>query len=132
MHDTENDNTVNTPSGIKFKICTKCMVLKDVNEFYLIKEGRWKGSCKECHKKKCKENYQIKRDSRIEYQKKYYEEHKEARREYGRKYYEKNKVKINATTKKNRDKTRAEWRANRERHKKYLKKIMAGDKNAVY
>jgi len=132
MDNTEDKTEVNTKSDIKNKICTVCMVIKRIDQFYLKSNGHYKGPCKSCHKEKCRENYRKKRKTRLEYQKKYYEDHKEQRQAYGREYYEKNKEEIGAMSRANRIKHRDEWRANRERHRVYLEKIMNGDKDAVY
>lgn len=68
---------------IEEKRCTKCGILKTINEFHIhkiTKDGK-AHECKECCKKYAEEH----KEEKVEYNKKYYEDHKEEIVEYQRK-----------------------------------------------
>ena len=70
----------------KAKICTKCNILKPLDEFNndrSRKDGK-KSSCKECRRKYNQEH----RKEKIEYNKKYTQEHKKEKAEYDKEHYE--------------------------------------------
>ena len=101
------------------KVCTKCKVEKDFDEFYKnarLKDGL-KSQCKDCDRK-----YHEKNKERIAKRKKEYnQKNREKVMEYGRKYRENNKEKIMIYQKKyiqnNRDKSLKWQRTYREKNR---------------
>lgn len=89
------------------KICNKCGIEKNIDEFELRKDtGKYRNECKECKKNYLKKYYQDNRERLIELDKKRYEknkdkileyhkiydlEHKDIIKEKKKKYYEDNK-----------------------------------------
>lgn len=90
---------------MKLKICAKCKVEKEVNEFYLSKRDGYRSRCKLCKKeddfiwrsnnyetdKKVKKNW---RDNNKEYMITYYKDNKEKITNYNIEYYQENKEEI--------------------------------------
>lgn len=123
------------------KICKKCNIRKDINEFSKYKKNNKdyiSGSCKECINKY---NKQLREKNKIvlrEKRKKYYRDnpqkfkeykikYKDARKECLKKYREKNKEKIKLYlkeyNKKNKEKRRIKEKSKRENDKIYRLKI---------
>ena len=66
---------------LRMRVCNICEVEKDITEYNLTKEGKYKYKC-------CKSCYSIKRKAGSKI---YYEENKEILNEKSRKYYQENK-----------------------------------------
>lgn len=74
------------------KICTKCNIEKDTNQFYKLKTGKFgvRSECKEC----AKEYYENNKETIVSYKKEYYKINKEKLSKKSKMYNENNKEKI--------------------------------------
>ena len=76
------------------KICTKCCVEKQLNEFYFRKDlNKHISICKLCDSNIRKEKYITQKEQKKEYSKTYYNKNREKKIEYGKTYYLLNKEK---------------------------------------
>ena len=83
--------------GTDMKKCTKCLLIKNFEEFYKDKKSRdgRRSSCKNCQDASNKD-YLAKKSYDIKsYQKEYYQKNSDKLKAYRRDYYERNKVDIN-------------------------------------
>ena len=78
------------------KQCSKCNLIKWVDEYYKKLENRdgLKNECKECTKQIVKKNYIINKDKINEYNRKYYQANKTEIRENHKQYYQNNRSNI--------------------------------------
>lgn len=78
------------------KKCTKCGEVKDLNNFYLKKRGKYgrTGSCKVCEADKNRKYWQANKDKLSDKSKKYYQENKEQHKEVTKKWRAYNKEKV--------------------------------------
>lgn len=76
---------------IKTKICSKCKIEKELNEFYKNNKNGFRSQCVKCLKEKNKQ-YNI---EHVEQKREYHKNHKEERNEYSRKYRETHKEELN-------------------------------------
>ena len=111
------------------RICNICNIEKDITEYNLTKEGKYKYKC-------CKSCYSIKRKAGSKI---YYEENKEKLNEKSRKYYQENKEILNEkyklyseNNKERRRESNKEWREdNKEILKKKSKEFRENNKELV-
>jgi len=76
------------------KICSRCKIEKDVNEFHAYK-NRFRSRCKECRSQQAKKYYKENKDKLCQQTKKYRQENKEKRSQQAKKYFQENKESIN-------------------------------------
>ena len=78
------------------KTCTKCGVVKPLDDFHRYKTGAGgrKPHCKECVREYKRRYYEENRDKERERNRRYYEENRDKVREYNRRYYEGNRDKV--------------------------------------
>lgn len=71
------------------KICSKCNILKDLNEYYKAKTGKdgLRSDCKECYK----QDHKTRREANPNYMKDYYKVNLEQIKKANKKYYLENK-----------------------------------------
>ena len=78
------------------KTCTKCGVVKPLDDFHRDKtgvDGR-RPDCKECVREYSRRYHEETRDKRLEYSRRYHEENRDKVRERKRSYYEENRDKV--------------------------------------
>ena len=80
---------------MKTKVCTKCKVEKELNDFHKKKSGKYGviGQCKTCKNEYDKERYKQKREEILQQQIEYRQrpEVKKQRKEYHKEYYQQNR-----------------------------------------
>ena len=79
------------------KKCSKCEVLKPLDEFHKNKDGKYgcRSTCKECEAEYDKQKYKKNKEKKKAYSKQYYQENREERLEWQKQYKKDNKEKIN-------------------------------------
>jgi hypothetical protein len=93
------------------KICTNCLSLKEIENFY-TKNGKPDSQCKECIKIKVKKHREsLDKTKNKEYFKDYQKNNKEKLKEYKRQHYLKNKEKV-------KDRSKIHYEKNKENHNK--------------
>ncbi|MBR6033797.1 MAG: hypothetical protein IKP28_03550 [Clostridia bacterium] len=103
------------------KICNKCGVEKNIDEFELRKDtGKYRNTCKECRREYCKRWY----DSNINYVKNYREENKDVIQEKAKKYYSKNSERLKKYSKEFREQ-------NKDYYSNYNKEYKASHKEEI-
>jgi len=111
------------------KICTKCKINKELNEYYKQEFGKYgvRSKCKECVFKHNKEN------CRAIYFKEYKVKNHKKISDYGKKYYQKNKEKNSIYYQKNKDRLKENARQyrikNKDKRTKYNREKLNNDIN---
>jgi len=111
------------------KICSKCLIEKDLSEFHRLK-NTYRSECKQCRKISTA-NYRVKNREKLnKKQKDYYQNNKKSRDEYRKKWIENNKDKIKNYTKTSNLK-RKEYKKeyNKKYREKHKDKVKNWDKN---
>lgn len=101
------------------KVCTKCGILKTIDEFHVRKETRDKrrSECKECSCKKRREYHFKNHKQSLESSKRWKEDNLDKVKEYSREYYELNKERLLKNKRETRSDTLEQRRAYRLKHK---------------
>jgi len=108
------------------KICTKCGLERDLEEFYNVKNYKngKASACKLCYTKYSKKYYNLNIDVKKEYSKKYRKTHKEKRKKYDKEYHKIHKEERNKCSKKYR-------KIYKKKVKEYNKKYLQTEKGKL-
>ena len=108
---------------IESKICKKCLICKDINQFRL-KGKYYLNTCKDCEKQYGKEYYEDNKEKIKEQKKEYYINNKEQTKEQNKEYKENNKERLKTQNKEY-------YKNNKEQIKEYKKEYYENNKEKL-
>ena len=100
------------------KTCTKCGVVKPLDDFHRDKTGVGgrRPDCKECAREYSRRYHEETRDKRLEYSRRYHEENRDKIRERKRRYSKENRDKVRESRRRYREENRDKVRESRRRY----------------